>query len=101
MTPAQRVLRQHDLLLAADLLRREVDASLTSLQPAVEPVLHGLAIGLWLRRQRATSGAWAATLLAVAGAVVGGRGVGRFALRHRRWLRRAWLAWGLCKLVRR
>lgn len=101
MSPAQRVLRQHDLLLAADVLRREVDASLTRLQPAVEPVLHGLAIGLWLRRQHARSGAWAATLLAVAGGVAGGSGIGRFALRHRRGLRRAWIVWRLWKLVRR
>jgi hypothetical protein len=52
MTPAQRALRRRDLQLAADLLRREVDASLTSLQPAVEPVLHGLAIGRFVLRHR-------------------------------------------------
>jgi hypothetical protein len=98
MNPAQRASRQHDLLLAADVLRREMNASLTSLQPAAEPVLHGLAIGLWLRRHRATSGAWAAALAVAAGGAVGGS---RFALRHRRWLRRAWIAWRLWQLVRR
>jgi hypothetical protein len=101
MNPAQRAARQHDLLLAADVLRREVDASLTSLQPAAEPALHGLAIGLWLRRHHAKSGALAAALAVAAGGAAGGSGIGRFALRHRRGLRRAWIVWRLWRLVRR
>jgi hypothetical protein len=101
MTPAQRALRHHDLVLAAAVLRRQIDVSLTSLQPAAEPALRGLAIGLWLRRHHAASGAWAAALLAAAGVALGGSGVGRFALRHRRWLRRAWIVWRVWKLVRR
>jgi hypothetical protein len=47
-------------------------------------------------------GTWvAAALLAAAGGAIGGSGIGRFALRHRRWLRRAWVVWRLVKARRR
>ena len=102
MNTAQRAQRRHDLLLAADVLRQQIDASLTSLQPTAEPVLHGLAIVLWWRRHHATLGTWvAAALLAAAGGAIGGSGIGRLALRHRRWLRRAWVVWRLVKSRRR
>jgi hypothetical protein len=102
MNAVQRARRRHDLLLAADVLRQQIDASLTSLQPTAEPVLHGLAIGLWWRRHHATSGMWAAAaLLAGAGGAIGGSGIGRFALRHRRGLRRAWIVWRALKFLRR
>ncbi|MFI4932851.1 MAG: hypothetical protein ACHP83_21610 [Burkholderiales bacterium] len=102
MNAAQRAQRRHDLLLAADVLRQQIDASLTNLEPAAQPLLHGLTIGLWWRRHHATSGTWAAVaLLAAAGGAIGRSGIGRFALRHRRWLRRASLVWLVVKFLRR
>jgi hypothetical protein len=97
MNAAQRTNRRDDLLLAADVLRREVDASLTSFEPAAERVLHWGAIGLRLRRRYATSGMRRSAAL---WAAVGGIGSGWLALRHRRWLRKAWFAWQLWKQLR-
>jgi hypothetical protein len=39
MNAVQRAQRQHDLLLAADVLRRQIDASLTTLAPTADRAL--------------------------------------------------------------
>jgi hypothetical protein len=88
MNPAQRARRRHDLLLAADVLRREIDASLTSIEPVAERVLSWAALGLRLRQRYRASGAPRALM---------GTGIVWFVLRHWRWLRDAWVVWQLRK----
>jgi len=51
MTPLQRAQRRHDLQLAADLLRRQIDGNLSSLQPAGDRVLAWVDAAWWLRRR--------------------------------------------------
>ena len=96
MNATQRAQRRHDLLLASALLRREIDASLTSLEPTAERVLHWVAVGRRLRRYRAGTRR-IAVLLAAAGGALGGTGIGRAALRHLAWLSNLWIAWQLWK----
>jgi len=102
LTAPQRVQRRQDLLLAADLLRRQVDSDLTQLQPAADRVLIWVDAGLWLRRrwQAASRDGGAGGALAALGTVIGVGGIGAFALRHRRWLRGAVLAWQLWRQFR-
>ncbi|HEY6512275.1 MAG TPA: hypothetical protein VI032_09865 [Burkholderiaceae bacterium] len=94
MTPAQRAQRRHDLLLAAHLLRRQVDADLVHLQPSADRVLVWLDAALWLRRQWARSRASRlGTALAAAAAIAGVGGLGAAVLRHGHWLQSALVAW--------
>jgi hypothetical protein len=96
MNAIQRGQRRHDLLVASTLLRREIDANLTNLEPAAERVLHWVAIGQRLRRHRAGTRR-VAVLLAAAGGALGGTRIGRAALRHLGWLSNVWIAWQLWK----
>ena len=94
MNPAWRARRRHDLLLAAAVLRRQIDTSLASMEPAAERVLGWAAFGLRLRRRYRAAGA------SRVGALVGGGGLW-FLLRNWRWLRDAWVLWQLRKERRR
>ena len=100
MNAVQRAQRRHDLLLAADVLRRQVDASLTTLAPAADRALHWVAIGQQLRRRTAGTRRLAA-LLAAAGTAIGGTGIGWVALRHWRWLSSLWIGWQMWRQWRR
>ncbi|HSW25689.1 MAG TPA: hypothetical protein VLJ62_23210 [Burkholderiaceae bacterium] len=94
MNPAERERRRHDLLLAAAVLRRQIDASLVGIEPTAERILGWAALGLRLRRRYRAAGA------SRVGALVGGGGVW-FVLRNWRWLRDAWVLWQLRKERRR
>lgn len=94
MNASERAQRRHDLLLAADLLRREINAGLTTLAPTAERALHWVAIGRRLR-QHHTGMRRIGALLGAAGGALGGTGVGWLALRHWRWLSNVWIAWQL------
>jgi len=96
MNAIERAQRRHDLLLAADVLRREINASLTTLAPAAERALHWVAIGQLLRQQHAGMRR-IGTLLGAAGGILGATGVGWVALRRWRWLSNVWIAWQLWK----
>jgi hypothetical protein len=98
MNAAQRARRRHDLLLAADVLRREIDAGLTMFEPAAERALFWTAIGVRLRRRYRASGDQLSGLLTATGGVIG---IGWFALRHWRWISKLWLAWQSRKPARR
>ena len=99
MNAVQRAQRQHDLLLAADVLRRQIDAGLTTLEPTVDHVLHWVAVGRQLRRRSAGTRRLAALL--AAGGALGGSGIGWVALRHWRWLSYLWVGWQLWRQWRR
>jgi len=103
LNPVQRAQRAQDLRLAADLLRRQVGRDLTRLQPAADRVLIGVDVALWLRRQwlRSPPQRRLAGVLAAAGGLAGAGSLGAFALRHRRWLRNALVAWRLWRRLRR
>jgi len=88
VSPTQRARRRHDLLLAADVVRREIDDSLASLEPTGERVLHWVALGQRLRQRYRAVGA------SRVGALLGSGGVW-FVLRQWRWLRDAWVLWQL------
>jgi len=88
MNSTERARRRHDLLLAAAVLRRQIDASLASIEPAAERILGWAALGLRLRQRYRVSGVPHALM---------GTGVIWFVLRHWRWLRDAWVVWQLRK----
>jgi hypothetical protein len=90
MKATERARRRHDLLLAADVLRREIDASLTTFEPAAERALFWAAVGMRLRRRYRASGGQLSGLLTATGGVIG---IGWFVLRHWRWLRGVVVAW--------
>jgi len=104
LTAPQRTQRRHDLALAAQLLRRQIDADLMQIRPAADRVLIGVGAAWWLRRhwplQTARQRRVAAALAALS-SVLGLGGIGRWALRHRRWVRAALLAWRLWSGARR
>ena len=96
LTPPQREQRRNDLALAAQLLRRQIDAELAQLQPAADRVLIGVDVAWWIQRHwpaRTPRQRRVAAAFAVLGGVLGVSGFGRLALRYRRWLRAAWVAW--------
>jgi len=88
MSVAQRARRRHDLLLAAAVLRRQIDTSLASIEPTAERILDWAALGLRLRRRYRAS---------VAPRALMGTGIVWFVLRNWRWLRDAWVLWQLRK----
>jgi len=102
LTPQQRAQRRQDLLLAADALRGRIDADLTHLQPAADRVLVWVDAALWLRRRwlHTPRRRHLAVALAAVGGLFGAGRIGGFALRHRRWLRNALLAWRAWRALR-
>jgi hypothetical protein len=104
LSPQQRAERRRDLALAAGLLRHQIGADLVRLQPSAERVLLGVDVALWLRRQwlhRSPGERRLAAVLALLGGLAGIGGVGGFALRQRRWIRNAIIAWRVWRRVRR
>jgi hypothetical protein len=96
LSPQQRAERRRDLALAAELLRHQIGAELVRLQPSAERLLFGVDLALWLRRQwrqRSPLERRVAAVLALLGGLAGIGGVGGFALRRRRWIRNAIIAW--------
>lgn len=102
LSAQQRALRQQDLMLAADLLRRQIDADLAQLQPAADRVLIWVDATLWLRRHwlQSPRRRRAATALAAAAGIAGAGSIGGWVLRHWHWLRSALTAWRVWKQLR-
>lgn len=103
MSAQQRALRQQDLTLAADLLRRQIDADLTQLQPAADRMLIWVDAALWLRRhwhQASAGERRVAAAIALAGGIASVTGISRFALRHRGWLHGVFAAWHMWRQLR-
>ena len=100
LSATQRAQRRQDLLLAAALLRRQIDADLDRLAPVGERIVHWAEIGVWLRRHwPRLRGGKTVALAAAVGSLIGG--TGWFALRRWRWIRDALVAWRLWTQWRR
>ena len=103
LTPLQRAQRRQDLLLASDLMRRQIGRDLAGLQPQADRALIWVDAALWLRnrwREAPPRGRGAVLALAAAAGLVGVGSAGSFMLRHARWLRNALAAWRLWRRLR-
>lgn len=94
--------RKADLLLGSELVRVQMAGAVAELEPGADRLVHWTALALCVGgglRVRAT------TLRRVPwprhGGAVGAAGLGWLVFRRRRWLRRAFLAWRVWRLLRR
>jgi len=101
-TSSPQAQRRHDLLLASQLLRQQMAVDLDRLEPAANRVLLWVNAGWWLRRHWPSTRPQrrVATLLAMAGGLIGSTGIAAFALRRWRWLRNGLVVWRLWRRLR-